>query len=282
MKYIKYILLMLTLILVSCGDDSVEQGVSNDLDKAVKVEENKVQYKQQELKEADGETFTTLNNYYSKDKNNIYYVGMFDDKMKKFEKISTGSFEIIDWCYVKDENGVYCLWVEWKDIDKENLEVLNDFYAKDSESIYFLAKKIENIDMESLEVLNRYFIKDKNWIYYWGKKLENIDLETAEVVKWMYVKDKDNVYCSLVPIQWADVETFEVLQDIDDSRMTETTYLKDKNSVYVGSKMCIVKKIEWANPETFKIINGEYSQDDKNCYKWEEVVEQAECKNESK
>ncbi len=107
-----------------------------------------------------------------------------------------------------------------------------------------------------------FFFYIKDWKYYRrDKELVWVDSNSFERLNAIYAKDKDYIYLSWNKIGWIDIESFEMI----------TVYcFKDKNWVYSGNW----EIVEWADPETFeiiqfdywKIIINEYAKDKNNVY----------------
>ncbi len=49
-------------------------------------------------------------------------------------------------------------------------------------------------------------------------------------------------------------------------------YKKDKNNVYRDETL-----LEWADPNTFELLDNWYVRDKNNCYKYTEKVDMSEC-----
>ena len=200
----------------------------------------------------------------------------------KFFKIIVGVFILANLGmaeYVKKDNAVYYKYSEEDDsefkvenVDLGTFKILNDKYAKDNKSVYFLGNKsFEDVDIKTFEVMPQYYSRDKNNVYRpineWIQKISGANSKTIKVLSQYYSKDDKNVFYDSDKILNADVNSFVVLDK-------ENGYAKDKNSVYYFGK-----RIEGANPKTFKIISdGAYSKDEKNVYAAGEIVKGADPK----
>lgn len=101
----------------------------------------------------------------------------------------------------------------------------------------------------------------------WTNRLYNSFLVEWENVYWINrnFPDTKNI------IKWADAKTFELLNECK----YEWCYAKDKSRVYLLSEMMRVVGLEiiWdANPNTFRILTGSYSRDEKNIFcNWNKI-----------
>ena len=201
-------------------------------------------------------------------------------------KYDANTFEVLNYFYVKDKNGIY--WVniggillEIKWLDSETFEVLDYAYAKDKNSVYNYYKKLEWADLSTFEVINNTYLKDKNWVYFDGMILEGSDSNTFELLEKPYSKDQNYVYRHSELLEWRDPWTFQILNEIytkdnnaayhkdekiqfsdsDSFEVIIDNYSKDKNNVYRFRE-----KLLWRDPSTFEILDDWYSKDKKNVY----------------
>ncbi len=233
-------------------------------------------YKRGELLEdLDARSFEILNDFYLKDKNNIYYDacrGQCFSHVYVLQDADVESFEVLnngycDNCYAKDKNNIYFSIHALENVDYDSFEVINERYARDKDYVYDGDKKLEFVDVESFEVLvyegdNRY-LKDKNNIY-WQKYstgnlliLEDVDVESFEVLNEQYTKDKNNVRCfgdnySGYILEESDPATFEILQG---------NFAKDKNNYYFHCR-----KLKNVDQSTFEVLSDQYAKDKNNAY----------------
>ncbi len=178
------------------------------------------------LKDADMKTFTPLEWYYSKDKNHVYC------SKSEIEEANSISFETLGYWYAKDNKNIYYCW--WTDFIKKSTKM--------------------DVDYNTFKVLDPLYTKDKNHVYYIRKILENVDPETFETLDYPYAKDKNNVYTHDWKIlDKAEPNTFEILS---------SRYSKDKNRVYYSSYIKTMN-IEWADSETFQVLDYKWAITDK-------------------
>ncbi len=122
---------------------------------------------------SDPKTFTILNKYYTKDKNNIYICSW---SAPDIFRIKTKCEKI-------------------KAPDRDTFETIkNSYYAKDKNKVYYFWKSIENSDVKTFKVVNYDYAIDKNKVYYHNREWLNIinNLSVEEFILKMNNFDKEN------------------------------------------------------------------------------------------
>jgi hypothetical protein len=119
------------------------------------------------IENSDPSTFKFLNNYYSKDNKNVYFVNNIE-----------GS-ECLRPCIIEDADPKTFQFIEF---DLSNNSE-NTFYARDEKFIYYNNKKIENADLETFEIIRtdpkiKIYSKDKNNVYERGRIKEGVHSDT--------------------------------------------------------------------------------------------------------
>lgn len=185
------------------------------------------------------------------------------------------TFEVLGWYYSKDKNQVY--WVEptcrceisiVTEANPSTFVQVSSIHAKDSRSVYIGGRVISDADpytFVSFPLVG--FSKDASHVYFNGESAEerwNIDVATFTSIGNAYYKDKDSVYH--FSVDWAgkflnlDASTFEVLGE---------DYGRDKGGVYFldwkydadqGGHYEMIRMSE-ADPATFEIVEGQESYD---------------------
>lgn len=216
---------------------------------------------------ADINSFQTLNDYYSKDKNKVY-----NEEIVVSPKFSLApndqalsadpnSFEVIDNYYGKDKDSVYEGLFKIADADPGSFKVLEGSYGKDKNSAYYRFSKIENSDPNTFVVIEKdkysVYAKDKNAIYVEGfRKFEEADPESFALLAKNFSKDKNSVWYFNDKVEGADPASFQVIETKENC--TSCDYGKDKNSVY-HSKLkdgdLGVFKVEGADLSSFEVIS---------------------------
>ncbi len=128
-----------------------------------------------ELEDADPQTFEVLTLWYAKDVQRVY--SSLEYHVSPIIGADSKTFITIDGYYGKDKNNVYFYGVEIKDSDSETFVGLgiDVQYAKDIKNVYHREKLIEDADPETFKIVNRQYTKDKNNVYDWGKIVEGVD-----------------------------------------------------------------------------------------------------------
>lgn len=174
---------------------------------------------------ADSKSFTPIDYYYSKDKNNIYsWV-----KWEKLKEADIDTFKILsNYGLAKDKNFVYLQWTILRKIDANSIKYLWWHYYKDKNGVYYKSEIIRWVDKETFESLWGAFWKDKSRVFYWSEYIPWADSKSMVYVNYLYGKDKKHVYYMENPIVWASPDSFE--------KIWNSLYFKDKNKIYFWGK----------------------------------------------
>ncbi len=192
------------------------------------------------LKDIDFETFRIIDksSCHAADKNNVYHKG------KKIDVADPETFKDIygNFFYTKDKNNVYFYYEVIELADPETFEPLYlEDYSKDKNRLYYQTNPILGSHPESFEVfddLNRSLtpiVNDGYNLYVNGEKI--IEIEDASNLEYVEEFSKKFPYL--------------VYRGTIDER-----YLKNSINVYYISQFnpLVLKKLEGANPLTFKLI----------------------------
>ncbi len=202
------------------------------------------------VSDVDTESFIVLWNWYSKDKNQVYYTYAYN------------------WADV---------WITISiDADADTFELTksNSYYAKDNVAVYYKGSIVSN-EVDSFTSYAWQYWKDSVNLYCFGNVVSWVDVNTIQLVHSpydnktiKYLKDKNNVYISTGEscrkYLELDGESFELLT---------SGYFKDKDVVYFGGD-----KTE-AEASTFEIIqdpewSGRFSKDAWSLYYFWEKIDQ--------
>ena len=241
------------------------------------------------VKNADKNTFQIVNGNYGVDRKNVYYDG------EKLDSVGIEGLKIFDDNYLKDNKNVYEIYttddekIKIRAIKNLNIDVASfenifkEAFYKDKNSVYYVdmtedkqeLKKLEGADAETFEP--GIFSKDKNSVFIGNQKLEGVSSKGFEILdnEFNFAKDYKNVYyldresdgitykVEVLDTKGVDIPSFEFLGDFYNK------YYKDKNNIYFlndrDNKMKL-EKLNYADPKTFEIINGNFARDDKNIY----------------
>lgn len=272
-------------------------GPYNASNKGYKIKDGKVYwsdaYYLYPINDVDVKTFETIDETFSKDKNQVYFTTIYAGT-RIIENADPSSFKIIsednpiyNTYYTKDKNHVFYNSRLIADADPDSFQRINDAVNKDKKNVWFITSKLPNADPASFQVMNDYFekdenqvylqeklvadadptnfqilninyTKDKNHVFYWGAQMPNVDATSFQVVpgEGVYAKDKKTVFYKDGMIVGADPQTFEVLPNYPFA-----TFAKDKNRVFYEASIYPVN-----DPATFMIVNCSTAKDKTRTY----------------
>ena len=192
----------------------------------------------------DTNSFKIINDYFSIDKNNIYY------------------FNGIDLYTVDTEN-------------KNDFKVIWKQYATDGISIYYGHELISS-DIDYFKSINNSFFQDSKYLFYHGQKVlikDELDLSKVIIYGESYFE-----YDGIIYFIWqdeynesSDLELFEV--DVDNHDNFESlarNFAKNKQNVFFETERIEFKndKGEFQTPDikSFEVLGNNYSKDQQNIY----------------
>lgn len=255
------------------------------------------------MKGADAKSFKIFDNYFSKDKKDVYF------KNSKLKGISSKKFDILlenySMYFLRDKNSVYLFTINdpidttWQKleaiptIDPDSFEVLDDWYFKDKSNVYYydLSRKdkfmkIPLADTGTFTVLTEGYSKDANNVYYYGEKIESVHSEGFKIVKSTpqgnFIKDDDGVYLFSLQYEGNNDTKYKikVFNNVDapSFAMYNEYYGKDKNNIYYYdfSNTEELLKVNKANRNTFVALNEYYAKDRNNVYCTNKVLKRAD------
>lgn len=212
----------------------------------------------------DPKSYKVLNQYYSEDKNGIYYY--YDFSFRPLTGVDRESFETLSPRYARDKKKVYYEGIEIHNVHRHSFQVLCDtillnkrhiyhhnFHisiAKDKYNTYLYARPHENIeiDAETFKIHdfdfedNSTLISDKLQAYnisiYYITPTD-IDIHTFTKYHSAYYKDKNHVYLNASKKLDADRDSFRKGRALNYKQ-----YYVDKNHVFLDGKIQDNLKIE--------------------------------------
>ena len=164
------------------------------------------------VKEADVATFESIKNkgkaVLGKDKNHVYKEGEI------LEFADPKTFESINEWYWKDKDKVFFLSVYGnkcviENADPKTFEVLKNFWAADKNNVYYIDKTLLNTDIKTLEPIDKDWAKDNQSYYYQHLKVNGLDYKTAQILSPYYIKDAKQVFFENKLVKDADAKTFK-------------------------------------------------------------------------
>ena len=215
------------------------------------------------IENADKDTFEVMeNNRYSKDKNNIYYLGNYG--IVKLEDVDRVSFVISEqFPFSYDRKNVYYAGKKVDGVTSAGLKVIRrpnepiDFISdnknlyrlveifdennRELKSVKAVAIKNPKVDFKTFEIFDEWpnYFHDKNNVYYENKlyqiplkKIEEADRKSFTLLNSEFSKDNKNVYYYGNKIKDLNSEEFEFegnnfIKDLD-----IVYFLKNKDKAY--------------------------------------------------
>lgn len=215
------------------------------------------------IENADKDTFEVMeNNRYSKDKNNIYYLGNYG--IVKLEDVDRVSFVISEqFPFSYDRKNVYYAGKKVDGVTSAGLKVIRrpnepinfisdnknlyrlveifDENNRELKSVKAVAVKNPKVDFKTFEIFDEWpnYFHDKNNVYYENKlyqiplkKIEDADRKSFTLLNSEFSKDNKNVYYYGNKIKDLNSEEFEFegnnfIKDLD-----IVYFLKNKDKAY--------------------------------------------------
>lgn len=244
------------------------------------------------IENADKDTFEVMeNNRYSKDKNNIYYLGNYG--IVKLEDVDKASFVISeDFPFSYDRKNVYYAGKKVDGVTSAGLKVIrrpnepinfisdnNNLYRlveifdennRELKSVKAVAVKNPKVDFKTFEIFDEWpnYFHDKNNVYYENKlyqiplkKIEEADRKSFTLLNSEFSKDNKNVYYYGNKIKDLNSEEFEFegnnfIKDLD-----IVYFLKNKDKAYalkteIGKEIYEIVPLN-VNTKSFKYSNAD-------------------------
>lgn len=182
------------------------------LDKGYSKDKNNVYSHNEKIDWLDVNNFSIISDDYVKDDKNVFcYIEDLNKDFFWFKQIinaDVDTFEFLIQWYSKDKNNVYFNWeiMTWanpktfsingfdEDYDEEILYDYNIGYSRDNKSIFIYWEKIDWVDLDSFEIIDSWYSKDKNNVYYRNNIIKLADLKSFESTWNRNAKDKNNDY----------------------------------------------------------------------------------------
>lgn len=182
--------------LVKGADASSFKTIKHNVNLELGKDKNHVYYRAQIFNRADPKTFVQVDNYFWKDKNNVYYLnhGLQNCIVKFADPKTFEVFSIDEWA--KDKNSIYHKVSKSEVYNLKSFTPINENWGKDNKYYYWKTKRLDSLDYESAEIVNTYFrneqgkisyyIKDKNHVYFKNKIVNEANPKTfvANGVGW--------------------------------------------------------------------------------------------------
>lgn len=244
------------------------------------------------IENADKDTFEVMeNNRYSKDKNNIYYLGNYG--IVKLEDVDKASFVISeDFPFSYDRKNVYYAGKKVDGVTSAGLKVIripnepinfisdnNNLYRlveifdennSELKSVKAVAVKNPKVDFKTFEIFDEWsnYFHDKNNVYYENKlyqiplkKIEEADRKSFILLNSEFSKDNKNVYYYGNKIKDLNSEEFEFLGNSFIKDLDIVYFLKNKDKAYalkteIGKEIYEIVPLN-VDTKTFKYSNAD-------------------------
>jgi len=244
------------------------------------------------IENADKDTFEVMeNNRYSKDKNNIYYLGNYG--IVKLEDVDRVSFVISEqFPFSYDRKNVYYAGKKVDGVTSAGLKVIRrpnepiDFISdnknlyrlveifdennRELKSVKAVAIKNPKVDFKTFEIFDEWpnYFHDKNNVYYENKlyqiplkKIEEADRKSFTLLNSEFSKDNKNVYYYGNKIKDLNSEEFEFEGNNFIKELDIVYFLKNKDKAYalkteIGKETCEIVPLN-VDTKTFKYSNAD-------------------------
>ena len=215
------------------------------------------------IENADKDTFEVMeNNRYSKDKNNIYYLGNYG--IVKLEDVDRVSFVISEqFPFSYDRKNVYYAGKKVDGVTSAGLKVIRrpnepinfisdnknlyrlveifDENNRELKSVKAVAVKTPKVDFKTFEIFDEWpnYFHDKNNVYYENKlyqiplkKIEEADRKSFILLNSEFSKDNKNIYYYGNKIKDLNSEEFEFEGNNFIKELDIVYFLKNKDKAY--------------------------------------------------
>lgn len=244
------------------------------------------------IENADKDTFEVMeNNRYSKDKNNIYYLGNYGIvKLEDVDKVSFVISEQFPFSY--DRKNVYYAGKKVDGVTSARLKVIRrpnepiDFISdnknlyrlveifdennRELKSVKAVAIKNPKVDFKTFEIFDEWpnYFHDKNNVYYENKlyqiplkKIEEADRKSFTLLNSEFSKDNKNIYYYGNKIKDLNSEEFEFEGNNFIKELDIVYFLKNKDKAYalkteIGKETCEIVPLN-VDTKTFKYSNAD-------------------------
>ena len=163
---------------VENADYKTFKEINNDLNIDLALDKNHVFIGASILKYADPNSFEHINEYYWKDKNNIYLL-QFGQIDARIQNADPKSFEVFnDYLWTKDKNHVYYEFDILNDVNPKVFIAIDEDWGKDDKFYYYHNLKLDSLDFKTAKIISRDYIKDKNWVFFHNTLVKNANPKT--------------------------------------------------------------------------------------------------------
>jgi len=132
-------------------------------------------------------------------------------------------------------------------VDSGTFVALNKHYSKDRNQAYFHAKIIQGADSSTFVALSDQYAKDSRHAFFEDRIVAGATPSSFRTAKYDFAQDATDIFLQTSPLKVCDINTFRWLSD---------KWEMDSKCAYTRGR-----KLENADPGTFKVINYWYAKD---------------------
>lgn len=201
--------------------------------KHLSIQNDTVFFDDQIIEGADPQTFSSISNYYSKDKSAIYFHDFYRNAQDYY---LTKTYQI----------------AKLEGVDSSHFEVIGDHYASDQKSVFYQGLKLENADVATFRQVDKKFYADRFRVYFFGEPIKQANGETFHSLGHNYYAD-DKLVWVFPQIQPLSIPVKDTIMALG------VYYLKGANHVYFidGNKEKNVRVISDV-AKHFEVIDDEF------------------------
>ncbi|MCF6440607.1 DKNYY domain-containing protein [Pseudoalteromonas luteoviolacea] len=212
---------------------------------------------------ADPSSFELLTDYFSKDKNYIFFKAQpIEGAPSQGAKVINPSAIIFDEMYVLSQGKVYINQGEssFTPCDINSFKVLKrSEYSKDNKCVFFKGVKLEGANPKTFKTKGWSYSVDSKSVYFESTKLDQVNPKGFKVLDNDYAKNKHNVFFKGELLVNVSTKYFDSIR---------YSYAKNIQGVYFEGKL-----LEGANRKLFRLSGYEKGTDTQNCYYKSEKVD---------
>ena len=240
------------LFFFSCNNKPSNPG---DLGNGFSKSQDTIKYYSEPLSGVDALTFEIVDDYYCKDKSQVFYYRSYRESrdyfltkkhsIQKLEGADAATFTSLDYGYARDRAHAWLNDQPFQVEEVQSLTVLNTHFVKDNMRAYVNCKPIPGSDGKTFEILSDAYARDAQHYYYlqvfsdgeYEVSVIPCQYASFEVLDYRFAKDAGDAYYTGKKIKGADGATFQPVG---------YGYSKDAQHVFFESM-----QVSGADPQTF-------------------------------
>ena len=161
--------------LFGCGDDLKPPGQKQW---PFHQKEGSWYYRDLRIEDADGKSFSVINDNYAKDKDRVYFADTYrkgqeyytvkHSRLRVLNGADPTTFRILSYDYSRDKSSVFYEGVAFPVKDIETFELIDREYARDRVTAYYRQRPIPGSDGSTFAIIGQGYSKDAKRIFYSG------------------------------------------------------------------------------------------------------------------